>query len=118
MFDVDTQRTVTDLDEAKITPVFEEPLSDTKRLELIQTLEKLSEKYKKKTELSEIETRTYEVLLRDIERLKEKTNFPSIDKYIPFFTDEPSTIIEYLSDDFIIFFVNLIIIRSNVTGHY
>lgn len=104
IFDVDTQRTVSDLDETKITPVYEEPLNAEIRSLLVEKLEVQRQRYLVKNELSEFEQASLEVLSRDIDRLNENTLFPSIDKYIPLINEIPSTLIDYLSDDYIIFF--------------
>ena len=112
-FDIDTQRTVADLDKAKITPVYEEPLSNERRALLLSKLENIKKKYAKKSELSETEQKSFEILSRDIERISEKSVFPSIDKYIPFLEEAPSTLIDYLSDDYIVFFDDPQKIREN-----
>lgn len=113
LFDVDTQRTVSDINEARITPVYEEPLSEENRKLLTDKLDSLIKKYNKKTKLTDTDEKLLETLNRDLERIREKTYFPSIDKYLPFLKDEPATLIDYIGDDYIIFFDDPQKIREN-----
>ncbi len=103
LFEIDSQRTVNQVDYAKISPSVEEVLDDIKREELIKKLKAIIDKTEKIKEPSETQLKSVEIIKGDMERIKEKILFPSMDKYIPFLYDEIPTIIDYISDDYLIF---------------
>lgn len=96
-FDPDNQRTVENINETKITPVTEEIITEDKRKELAAVLENLIKKSKKSEKLQEM-------LKRDSERIKEEISFPSMDKYIPFLSEEINSLWDYITDEYLVIF--------------
>ena len=100
-FDYVTQRTIDRCDEVRITPASELTLDEAECKKLINKLEKLltDEDFKNRAGADKAAV----VLKRDTERLKQSVKFPSIDKYIPFIYKEKPTIMDYISDDAMVF---------------
>lgn len=94
-FDKDTQRRSTSLEEVTILPACETLPAYSNHENLIEILE---EKLKK-TKLNESKI----TLTSDIEKLKNKANLASIDRYIPEIYSDVSTPLDYLSKDALIF---------------
>lgn len=104
-FHPETQRTIGDENEivARITPADEIVTSEDKRENTINALKRELERVQKK-ESTEENLKLISILKRDIDRFEQGISFPSRDKYIPFlYPDKVPTILDYLSDDYIIF---------------
>ncbi|MBQ4145691.1 MAG: DEAD/DEAH box helicase, partial [Clostridia bacterium] len=99
-FDVETQRTIEKLEKVEILPARELLLNKESREKLIEKLEKICGGIKGEDER---EQKLEKVLKRDIERLRQGLLFPSLDKYIPYIFKEKPTIIDYLNEEFIVF---------------
>ncbi len=93
-FDKDSQRTVAMIDSARITPAAELVLDKSEREALVRRLTRL------KKDASE---NAAAVLRRDIERLGQGIAFPSIEKYIPYIYKEIPTLMDYISENAVIF---------------
>lgn len=100
-FDPETQRTIEKFGEVRITPAEELVLTKAERARLIKKLEKQI------TEPGFAERvgadKAVAALNRDIERLKNGVRFPSLDKYIPYIFRDKPTIIDYVSDQALVF---------------
>lgn len=97
-FDKDSQRTIDRCDEARITPAGELVPDDKERTKLAKKLNSLLADTEKP-----VSEKSASALNRDIERLNQGIRFPSIEKYIPYIYREKPTILDYLTDDTIIF---------------
>lgn len=110
-FDYDSQRTIERCDTARITPANELNLSNDEAKKLVRRLEKfLKEREEHTHEKNQDITANkayYEkfsmVLGRDIERIRQGIRFPSIDKYIPYIYREKPSIIDYISENAVVF---------------
>lgn len=102
-FDAYTQRSMDKKPFARITPVREVVVTNEKRDALLSELEKRvkSAKRKKSDESVFIET-----TLSDMESLKELRYFPSIDKYVSLLYDKIPSILDYFSEDDLVFVVD------------
>ncbi len=102
-FDTYTQRSMDKVESARITPVNEAVITDEKRDEIIEELEKRikSAKRKKSDESRFIETTT-----ADIESFREVRYFPSIDKYVSLVYDKIPSILDYFSGNDLVFVVD------------
>lgn len=99
-FDVETQRTIDRAEVFEAGPACEIFINDSVAEKLISTLDSVRENLDVSNER---DSRAADILNRDIERLKEGIAFPSIDKYIPYIYDKTPTILDYISDDTVIF---------------
>lgn len=99
-FDPASQRTLDRLDSAKITPAGELILDDETRDKLIARLSEIEEQ---KEDEEGVSGKICANLRRDIERLRNNIAFPSIDKYIPYIYNEKPTLIDYISENYIVF---------------
>lgn len=113
-FDYDSQRTIERCDEARVTPANELNLSPDQGKKLIRKLEKIlkerkeSASKKESSETDEVfDNKHFEklssIINRDIERIKQGLRFPSIDKYIPYIYKDKPSLIDYISEDTIVF---------------
>lgn len=105
-FHVETQRTSgssTDV-EARITPAAELVADIEVRLRCAESLRKEATAVCRKKEQTEETLKLIEHLKRDAERIEEGIVFPSRDKYIPYiYPDGIPTILDYFSDNYIVF---------------
>lgn len=99
-FDPQTQRTIDRAEIFEAKAANEILLSDEQAEELVETLEKLRDKLKG---TEEREVKSAAILSRDIERIRERIYFPSMDKYIPYIYKEKPTLIDYLAEDTVVF---------------
>ena len=88
LFDCDSQMSLDGVDEFVLCPV----------RELIYTKEKLDEAVNK------ISSQKNSNLSEDLEKLTQQHYIASGDKYMPFFYDEYATLIDYLGDDYTVFY--------------
>ncbi len=103
IFDVQTQRTIDKVDIFEVPPTQELLLSDKMAEELSQKLFDMERTLDKTDERG---VKAAAMLLRDGERIRERINFPSMDKYIPQICDIYGcypTLMDYIPNDFIIF---------------
>ncbi len=102
IFDVETQRTIEMTDHFDAKPAGEILFSEKTLEKLCKSLEKVKSTLKD----TERDIRCSSILARDIERIRERISFPSMDKYIPYLyehnKDIPS-ILDYISEDTLIF---------------
>lgn len=99
-FDIETQRTIDRAECFEAVPASELSVKGDVADKLVLKLEEVL----KSLDLSdERGSRAAEVLKRDIERLKEGIDFPSIDKYIPYIYDKLPTLLDYIPGDYIVF---------------
>ena len=110
VFDVRTQRTIERADVFEATPVGEMLLGAHARDSLIEKLTKI---LKNLDTEKEKDAKSATILKRDIERIKEGIYFPSMDKYIPYIYDEKPTLIDYISENTIIFIDEITRISEN-----
>ena len=85
LFDVVTQISIENIEEAELIPVREMVYDDVNPI--IEKIKKLKN----------------ENFYADIQKLSENGYFPSMDKYLPFVYENISTLFDYLGDDYIIF---------------
>ncbi len=95
-FDVMTQRSVDSLNEVEISILSEVIISDDKRDKVIEKLKQLISRNDIKEELKN-------VVLDDIEKIKQKNDENLIDKYFDILVDSPSNLLDYL-DSYNIYF--------------
>ncbi len=101
IFDPETQRTIEQAETFSAPPASEILLSEDSRSSLILKLSEILDKTDTSTERG---SRSYSVLSRDIERLNEGIDFPSIDKYIPYiYPKDKPTLLDYIPDNFLVF---------------
>ncbi len=98
-FDVRTQRTIERAEVFEAPPACELLLEEEQRERL---LKKLSDKARG-IESGEHGEKLASTLKRDAERIAEGLYFPSMDKYIPYIYKDKPTILDYITDDTIIF---------------
>jgi len=94
-FDAYSQRSLNNLDSVSIMPVREILLDDTKKESLIAEIEKRIAK--SKNEYFE------EISNSDIEDLREKRYFPSLDKYVAVLYKRLPSILDYFAEDDLVF---------------
>lgn len=115
----ETQRTVQETEEitsARITPADEIVTDFEIRERVIMVLSKRLKKLEEK-EQNEITVKLVNALKRDIERIGEGVSFPSKDKYIPeIYPEKIPTLLDYLTDDFIVFLDDPARISETVKG--
>lgn len=102
-FDTYTQRSLDKVNTAYIAPVCEAVITDEKRDEIIAEIEKRirSAKRKKSDESVFVETSK-----ADIESFKEFRYFPSIDKYVSLIYDKIPSILDYFSENDLVFIID------------
>ncbi len=93
-FDKNTQRTVEMAEFTRVTPAAEFVLDKSEREALVKRLTRLKK---------DAPENAAAVLSRDAERLKQGISFPSVEKYIPFIYKEIPTLMDYISEDAVIF---------------
>ena len=91
-FDADTQRSIENIDYAEIVPCKECILNSDKRKKLILAIEA---EMKRQNRKKEINKDTIEQLESDLEKIKERVEFPAIDKYVGKIYDEIPTILDF-----------------------
>lgn len=102
-FDTYTQRSLDKVDEVSIAPVCEALITDEKRDEIIAELEKrIRGAKRKKTD----ESFFIETTQADIESFKEQRYFPSVDKYISLVYGKIPSVLDYFSDNNLVFVVD------------
>ncbi len=102
VFDADTQRTIENTDSARAIPVTEAMYSDKRRDEIILEL-----KRRAKNAMTHKDKAEYAANLNaDAELFKERRSFPSVDKYISLIYGGVPSLIDYFSDDELVFVVD------------
>ncbi len=101
LFSPESQRTIENVTSVFLTPAKEIILNNEKREILSAFLKSEAKKASKKDD--DVHKNLSKILLRDLERIEEKINFPSIHKYLPVLYSEPTTITDYLTDKYIVF---------------
>lgn len=102
-FDTYTQRSMDKVENARITPVSETVITDEKRDEIIAELEKRIRSAKRK---KSDESRFIETTQSDIESFKEVRYFPSIDKYVSLVYDKIPSVLDYFTENDLVFVVD------------
>ena len=87
-FDTTTQVSVENVEELKICPVRETVYDREKAMEVASLIRKLKN----------------ENLIQDAEKLENEMSFASLDKYMPYFSDEIYSVLDYADDDTLVFF--------------
>lgn len=100
IFDSETQRTVDRAEVFDAKPANELLTNAESRLALADNLTEIASKLDTSTERG---ARSYSVLTRDAERIREGIYFPSMDKYIPYIYREKPTLLDYISENSVIF---------------
>ncbi len=100
LFDPETQRAVERLEQIEILPSREMLLTQEQKISLVSKLKKQLSKTDNESERGQ---KLEKCLRRDIERLEEGLLFPSLDKYIPYIYDTLPTLIDYVTDETVIF---------------
>ncbi len=111
LFDPETQRTVEKLEEITILPARELLPDETQRLNLQKNLEKLL------SDLDLTQERGQKLehsLNRDKERLSQGILFPSMDKYIPYLYGKLPTLMDYFSQEDLVFWCEPARIREKM----
>lgn len=104
IFDTESQRTVSEIKNAKITPAVEEIIDTEAKERLLKKLEPIRKKAKQKSNEDDLQDKISEMLKNDMERINENIYFPSMDKYIPFLYDKPPTLLDFISrEEYLIF---------------
>ncbi len=102
-FDIYTQRSLDKVDSVCIAPVCEALITDQKRDEIIAELEKrIRGAKRKKTD----ESMFIETTQADIESFSESRYFPSVDKYISLVYEKIPSILDYFTDNELVFIVD------------
>ena len=103
-FDVESQRSEQNVEALTLPPATELPLFpehfERGVVELEQQLKQTLEKVKNK----QAKERMVEHIGYEIEKLKNKENFPGINKYISLFFQQPESLLDYLPNDGILIF--------------
>lgn len=101
-FNIETQRSIKNVETATIYPAHEYILEETTE----KTCKKIKEKYKN--------SKKQEVIEEDIEQIKTGNYISKIDKYFDCFYEKQETILDYLNKDYVIFLdeINKIETRS------
>lgn len=103
MFDSYTQRSLEKIDSARIIPVVEAILSKEKKAEIVAALEDEARRAKKRKGNNEEFIKATEA---DIESFNERHYFPSIDKYVSDIYGKIPTILDYFSENDLVFIVD------------
>ncbi len=111
LFDVQTQRTLEKLDQVTILPA-RELLPNPKQREALQ--EKITEWLSQLDLTEERGQKLEKSLKRDRERLEEGILFPSMDKYIPYLYQTIPTMLDYLTEDDLVFWCEPARIREKM----
>ena len=101
-FNIETQRSIKNVETATIYPAHEYILEETAE----KTCKKIKEKYKN--------SKKKEVIEEDIEQIKTGNYISKIDKYFDCFYEKQETILDYLNKDYVVFLdeINKIETRS------
>ncbi len=110
-FDAGTQRTVEKLESVEILPAREFLPGEEERKKLQKIIDKVLEHTDAATEAGQKLTKT---LLRDKERLAEGMFFPSMDKYISCLRKTIPTIMDYLTEETLVFWCEPARIREKL----
>ena len=102
-FDMDTQRTVENIDSVRIIPVSETLYPEKRREEIILELTRRLNAAKKKGSTQEEYVKTLET---DIELFKERHSFPSVDKYISLIYGRIPSLTDYFKNDDNVFVID------------
>lgn len=102
-FDVETQRTLENIECARIIPVSEILCTAKRREEIILELTRRLKNAKKRQDISEEYINTLET---DIELFKERHNFPSADKYISLIYGNIPTLTDYFDKNTQVFVID------------
>ena len=103
-FDIDTQRSLENIESVSIIPVTEALFSEKRREEIIIELER-----RKKGAINRDGDEVQEyinTLNTDIEALKEHRTFPSIDKYVSLIYGYIPSVVEYFDDNSLVFVID------------
>lgn len=111
VFDPQTQRTVEKVEEITILPARELLPCAEERLALRKKLTAITESLDLDTERGQKLEKT---LRRDMERLEQGMNFPSLDKYIPYIYPELPTLMDYFTEDDLVFWCDASRIRDGM----
>ncbi|MPQ42173.1 transcription-repair coupling factor [Clostridium tarantellae] len=102
-FNVESQRSIEKVDAIEIFPAKETILNEEIIKEAIGKISsELNEVNLSRNNNEEISNRITEIVKSNIELLKENGSFETIDSYLPFFFDNPSTLFDYIKDYIII----------------
>ncbi len=99
-FEVDSQRTIENIDKVRIIPATEALYTEKRRDEIILELERRLESSKKRKKASDEYISNLE---RDIELFRENYLFPSVDKYISLIYGRIPRLTDYFTKDSIVF---------------
>lgn len=102
-FDTYTQRSLDKIDTARVTPVREAIITDEKRDAIIAELEKRVRGAKRK---NSDESVYIETTSADIESLRQLRYFPSLDKYVPLIYDKIPSILDYFTENDLVFIID------------
>ena len=98
-FNIDSQRSIERRDKADIFPAKEIVLSKEILDKAVNSIEnELKEFIDKNSEKSELVEKLNKTVKKNIENLKETWSFETIESYIPFLFDKPSSLFDYLED--------------------
>ena len=100
IFDIDTQRTIERAECFDAAPSKELVLNAEQRARLIKKLTDIKAAADTSAERG---SRCREVLERDIGRLENNIDFPSVDKYLPYIHEKIPTLLDYIPKNFIVF---------------
>lgn len=103
LFDAMSQRSTDKLESVNIIPVTEAIMSYEKKAEIVAELKKRIGSEKKSKTPSEY---YIETLAADMESFNERHYFPSIDKYVSLIYDKIPTLVDYFSDDSLVFVID------------
>ncbi|SES22925.1 transcription-repair coupling factor (superfamily II helicase) [Gracilibacillus ureilyticus] len=98
-FDAESQRSLEKLDEARIGPATELLTTDHDLITAAQRMEKALQETLKKTKSSQDKQALSEAVQGDIDRLNQCERFQDMKKYISYFYDQPTSLLNYLPDD-------------------
>ncbi len=103
MFDSYTQRSLEKVESARIIPVVEAILTREKKAEIVAALQDEARRAKKRKGDNEEFIKTLEA---DIESFNERRYFPSIDKYASDIYGEIPTVLDYFSENDLVFIID------------
>lgn len=102
-FDVESQRTVENIDSVRIIPVSEALYTPKRRGEIILELERrVTSAQRRKADMSEY----IKNLNADIEAFKERHSFPAIDKYVSLIYGRIPSLLDYFDNDALAFVID------------
>lgn len=113
-FNAETQRSLHKLKTVAVYPVTELLLSASDRKRLINALEEKLDEQLPQLDKEEEKQKLMDTVNHEIERIKEEETFNELYKYSTFFYEKPSSLLDYLPEDGLVFYDELSRIQESL----